>query len=290
MLNDGQFVDTDTQTSYTQNGSNNKLIAELNPFKYRGYYYDNETGLYYLNSRYYDPNTCRFINADDISMLEVTQNSLNGLNLYAYCLNNPVNDTDSNGDLSWWQKLLIGVAFIVVGAVVTAVTAGTGTGFWAAFGSALLTSTIQTGISTGISAAIGFVSGGVSSSINGGSFWDGAFNGLVNGLVDGFMWGGIFAGGAQIIGGLIPRTSSFKIGQHEFMYGTDKSKTLLSINNKLGSSRFRIDIGKGSKSTNIFRGIHFHFGSTSKLRQLHRFFTPAIFNGIFVGLFRLFIK
>ena len=43
-------------------------IALLNPIRYRGYYYDSETGLYYLQSRYYDPTTCRFVNADDLSM------------------------------------------------------------------------------------------------------------------------------------------------------------------------------------------------------------------------------
>ena len=47
VLNDKQFVDISTQTSYTQSGLNNKTIALLNPFRYRGYYYDEETGLYY---------------------------------------------------------------------------------------------------------------------------------------------------------------------------------------------------------------------------------------------------
>ena len=87
ILNDGQFVDILVETSYTQSGLNNKLIAQISPFRYRSYYYDSETNLYYLNSRYYDPETGRFINADDVSMLEVTQNSINGLNLYCYCLN-----------------------------------------------------------------------------------------------------------------------------------------------------------------------------------------------------------
>ena len=69
VLDNGQFVDISTQTSYTQSGLNNKTIALLNPFRYRGYYYV-ETGLYYLNSRYYDPQIGRFINADDISYLD----------------------------------------------------------------------------------------------------------------------------------------------------------------------------------------------------------------------------
>ena len=61
-------------------------IANVNPLRYRGYFYDLETGFYYLNSRYYDPATRRFINADSI----LNNGSFIGLNLYAYCNNNPV--------------------------------------------------------------------------------------------------------------------------------------------------------------------------------------------------------
>ena len=58
-----------------QNGNGQELtgpndIANLNPFRYRGYYLDSETGLYYLHNRYYDPQTCRFINADTTDNLE----------------------------------------------------------------------------------------------------------------------------------------------------------------------------------------------------------------------------
>lgn len=73
----------------TENMSYNSSVAKLNPFRYRGYYYDAETGLYYLNSRYYDPSIGRFINADDISYIQPTD--INGLNLFAYCGNIPVN-------------------------------------------------------------------------------------------------------------------------------------------------------------------------------------------------------
>ena len=64
-------------------------LLTINPFRYRGYYYDEETGLYYLNSRYYDPETGRFISPDSVEFLE--PGAYNGLNLYAYCGNNPVN-------------------------------------------------------------------------------------------------------------------------------------------------------------------------------------------------------
>lgn len=115
-MNNAQYFDISDNLSYTNNGSNNKFIAELNPFRYRGYYYDIETGLYYLNSRYYDPEIGRFINADDIATLNITNTAINGLNLYAYCLNNPVNERDDSGYFLLW----LFITAIVVGAIISA--------------------------------------------------------------------------------------------------------------------------------------------------------------------------
>ena len=70
-------------------------IANLNPFRYRSYYLDTGLNLYYLKTRYYDPEMCRFITIDDISYL--APDTINGLNLYAYCLNNPVSFVDYSG-------------------------------------------------------------------------------------------------------------------------------------------------------------------------------------------------
>ena len=69
-------------------------LQELNPFRYRGYVYDTETGWYYLQSRYYDPQVGRFLSAD---VLLSTGQGVLGHNTYAYCLNNPVNMKDSLG-------------------------------------------------------------------------------------------------------------------------------------------------------------------------------------------------
>jgi len=74
--------------------SSSGTMAGTNPLRYRGYYFDTETGLYYLNSRYYDPETGRFINADGSTD---TGNGFLGLNMFAYCLNNPVQLKDSDG-------------------------------------------------------------------------------------------------------------------------------------------------------------------------------------------------
>ena len=89
-------------------------IGDLNPFRYRSYYYDTETDLYYLQTRYYDPETGRFINADDLAYLGADE-SLSSYNLYAYCSDNPVNNVDSSGNLA-----ISLVVMLFVGAAVNA--------------------------------------------------------------------------------------------------------------------------------------------------------------------------
>lgn len=74
-------------------------IGNVNPFRYRGYYYDVETGLYFLQTRYYDPETGRFISRDSLAFADPT--TVNGLNLYAYCGNNPVMGYDPMGTIDW---------------------------------------------------------------------------------------------------------------------------------------------------------------------------------------------
>jgi RHS repeat-associated protein len=101
-------------------GSKAGSIGERNPFRYRGYYYDDETGMYYLQSRYYDPEIRRFINADDVDVLKA-QDDLYDKNLYAYCDNNPVIRKDKYGNL--WTELAIGaIAGAAIGGLVSIVS------------------------------------------------------------------------------------------------------------------------------------------------------------------------
>jgi len=93
-------------TDYSSNG-----LGRRNPFRFKGYYYDEELGMYYLNSRYYDPEVGRFISPDTTDILEV-QDDLYDKNLYAYCDNNPVMRIDSSGAV--WH--------LAVGAVVGVAT------------------------------------------------------------------------------------------------------------------------------------------------------------------------
>ncbi len=107
-------VDISGRTAYTESDDTATKVAILNPFRYRSYYFDIETGLYYLQTRYYDPETGRFISMDDISYLD--PESIHGLNLYAYCGNNPVIYADPSGH--WIETVFdlfsLGASFVEV--------------------------------------------------------------------------------------------------------------------------------------------------------------------------------
>ena len=91
-------------------------LANINPFRYRSYYFDTETSLYFLKTRYYDPEIGRFITIDDISYLD--PESINGLNLYAYCKNSPMKYIDPNG------KAVITLSALLIAFAVGAVLGG----------------------------------------------------------------------------------------------------------------------------------------------------------------------
>ena len=86
-------------------------LGAVNPIRYRGYYYDTETGLYYVSSRYYDPEIGRFINADGYVS---TGQDILGYNMFAYCGNNPINRKDPTGQF--------GITALIVTAVVAVCT------------------------------------------------------------------------------------------------------------------------------------------------------------------------
>ena len=131
-----------------QNGADTAFathIGRVNPFRYRGYYYDEETNLYYLQSRYYDPTVCRFINADDVAY--IAPETLNGLNVFAYCGNNPVMNVDPNGKFFWLPLLAV----------------------------------------IGVSALTGAIDGGITAAMNGQNFWLGFAAGAIGGAVGGVI-------------------------------------------------------------------------------------------------------
>ena len=118
--------------------------ALINPLRYRGYYYDNESGFYYLQSRYYDPSIGRFINADSYAS---TGQDFLGYNMFAYCNNNPTDYSDPTGEWGFLSSLLASVAVVAAAVAVVAiavVTAGAAVPVVAAATGATLSSAAAT--------------------------------------------------------------------------------------------------------------------------------------------------
>ncbi len=210
-------------------------IGNLNPFRYRGYFYDVETELYYLQTRYYDPEIGRFITIDSIEYLD--PEFINGLNLYAYCGDNPVMRVDPDGTF-FLTALLIG---LIVGAAVGTVVGGTVAGV-KAYNSGLrgwkLAGVIFGGAMLGcaVGAAAGALAGamigaggalmGAGASMIGGSFaiaggGTAALGTAVAGVGAVALGGTLVIGGVQVaIGGLnillsrIGESNGYKVDHH----------------------------------------------------------------------------
>ncbi len=101
-------------------GSKKDTIGAINSFRYKGYYFDNETGFFYCKSRYYVPQWCRWFNADQVEYIK-TNNVLN-TNLFAYCQNNGITNIDENGCFALWA---LAIAIIAVSAVVGGILGAT---------------------------------------------------------------------------------------------------------------------------------------------------------------------
>lgn len=133
-------------------GSMADSLGYTNPLRYRGYFYDTETGLYYVSSRYYNPGIGRFINTDDVDLLGIN-GDFASLNLFAYCGNNPVSREDTNGEC--WISVGIMAVGGLIGAAISAVSS--------AVTQKALTGTVNWK-SVGVAAATGFVSGAIAAS------------------------------------------------------------------------------------------------------------------------------
>ena len=213
-------------------------IATLNPFRYRGYYFDQENDLYYLQSRYYDPETFRFVNADDISYLD--PETLGGLNLYAYCGNNPVMGVDLDGySPVWWNpfswfdnvsnigKIIIGAVAFIAAVALTIATGGALAPMFMTLGIGLISGTL-----------IGGFSAVISSKGDWSQFGKGAFDGFS----DGMLWGGIFALAGATIGAIkyavkggqgavagTTRMTTIKKGQTFDRFGSEYGKFITDV-------------------------------------------------------------
>ena len=223
--------------------TDNTHIGILNPFRYRSYYFDDGIGLYFLKTRYYDPEIGRFMTIDDIAYLD--PENINGLNLYAYCLNNPVMYLDGSGhspDSIW--KTLLGVAVGVVLAVVTVAAI-------VVSGGSLLVPVL---IGAGVGAGLNLVGQGVSNLSQGKGFFEdinwgnvalGGLSGAAFATGVGGLWGAVAIGATSNAGmsalednswanigfsALVGGASAF-VG---FKLGRFVSNKLLNINTNLG--------------------------------------------------------
>ena len=180
----------------------------LNPFRYRGYYFDEDMKLYYLQSRYYDPETGRFINADDVSYLD--PETIHGLNLYAYCLNNPVMYADPTGELAITSFLIglgiaagvaagIGAASYVVTEVISWALTGEWTWSWDMFVGSILGGAIGGALSyifpvlgiAGSALINGFVSNAIGMGLQ--NEWEGTTHSAGDIFIQSLMVGGLSA-------------------------------------------------------------------------------------------------
>ncbi len=103
-------------------------VGKLNPFRYRSYVYDEETGLYYLQSRYYDPLTGRFVNADVYA--DTQSGTPLSTNMFAYCENNAINKSDDEGKDAWWIQSPNSVPLILGNAGHTSLLLKEKSGYW----------------------------------------------------------------------------------------------------------------------------------------------------------------
>lgn len=109
-----------SKTTTWHNSIGTNLYAQYNSLTYRGYYFDSETNLYYLNSRYYDAALCRFISADGFTVISATPDKLTDKNLYSYCDNNPIVRVDDSGEFwNWVIGAGVGAVAGFVGQVVS---------------------------------------------------------------------------------------------------------------------------------------------------------------------------
>ena len=177
IVNDqGQTVVTYTYDAWGRplscTGSMASTLGTINPLRYRGYVYDQDSGLYYLQSRYYNPDLGRFISAD--SQISGTSGDLLGYNMFAYCFNNPITLEDSTGNWPRWVEKVakaVAVVAVVATAVVVVAVATAGTGGLAAAAAGVAFST-----------ACGGLVGGIANEKKGESFIKGWGGGAISGF------------------------------------------------------------------------------------------------------------
>ena len=173
-----------------------------------------ETGFYYVSSRYYDSEIGRFLNAD--GQIANVGGDILGYNMFAYCMNNPVNMSDPSGNWpKWATKLVAAVAVVATVAVVAAVTVATA-GAGTAIAAVAVGAAKGAAIGLAVGAATGAAGGAISHRVSTGS-WKGAGEAALNGMGNGALYGaitGAVAGGIK--GGVnsVPKTTTSPVSSY----------------------------------------------------------------------------
>ena len=238
-------------------------LANLNPFRYRGYYFDEETGLYYLQTRYYDPEVGRFIFRDSIEYAD--PETICGLNLYAYCGNNPVMNVDPTGTfiLSLIIAAVIGAAASALSSVVSQWLT-TGTVNWGQVGISALFGAVGGLLSfTGVGGVLGqFL---IQGALGVGELYSiSALNGTIDSVgIEAVVATFLFAGGVGSLGASSAAAQFKRIGQIEssFIKYTLRdikryAKPILSTIAKRGGKYFKAFIAPTMRQAAISGGVN----------------------------------
>ena len=271
-------------------------VGVLNPFRYRSYYYDEETDLYYLQTRYYDPELGRFLSQDDVSYL--APDNINGLNLYAYCGNNPVMNVDPTGT-EWYDILAyIGLGIFLLSAVV--ITAGMAGAVIGGIAGGIIYGAAIGSITFGTIGAVGGAIGGmiydvVAGNSFGTSIWTwtkagfgigtivgaiigGAIGGAaaysVTGLTNTSFWTGLGENGAKIAADAAKQRGLITIGQ------TFGGKVVQWLTNRFGYAATKylwISLSKTMASTVAMNTVTLFYGGTIGASSVFALFeNPAL--------------
>lgn len=197
--------------------SDSNHIGVLNPYRYRSYYYDTETKLYYINSRYYNPSWGRFVSVDSILG---ANDDIISYNLYTYVSNNPINNFDIDGHWKMpnWLKVTVGVA--VIGGLAVAAVCLPGVG--GAIAGAALTGALAGGT---VGALGGAVAGGISGGKKGAA--GGATTGFLGGTLVGAV-GGATLGYASVATGTVVSGGTHASSIHRLATNVEAGKMLIS--------------------------------------------------------------
>ena len=229
-------------------------IALRNPFRYRSYMYDDETGLYYVSSRYYDPEIGRFISPDTTDVLTATPMGLTDKNLYAYCDNNPVIRADHGGD--FWH--------IVAGAAIGGLIGGISS----IVGQAVSGQKINWA-EVGVSAASGALTGAITAACPG-------MGAVATGIVHGVVGAGAHVA-TELVNGRTPTvagTLAAGVTSGVLAGGTK------AIGNAISSGKLEIGKIKGVRASEGYPGVRYKTNAgpaySVELHSSHNGHTPHL--------------